>query len=453
MAIRRVLIANRGEIAVRIIHACEALGIETVLAVSAVDRDTMAARIADQAFCIGAAKATDSYLNPNKMVAAALATGCDALHPGYGFLAESADLAQLCMDNGITFVGPRPDQIRTMGNKLSARTLARRLDIPILPGSEKVMSAEEAVFLGRHLKLPIMLKAAAGGGGRGMMIVHSLCDLVPAFQKVQSESAAAFGDGSIYMERFIANARHVEVQILGDSHGNVIHLGERDCSLQRRHQKMVEEAPAPNLPEALRSDLRSAAVRLAEGFGYENAGTVEFIVDQDDDTYFFLEMNTRIQVEHPVTEMISGIDLIEEQFRVAAGERLGFRQEDILLRGHAIECRINAELPEANFRPSPGCITGWKPPQGPNIRLDSHCHAGYVVPVNYDSMLGKLIVYGPDRDTAISRMQRALARFRIEGIPTTLEFQATLINNPDFAAGTMNTTLVDNLLKLPGSGV
>lgn len=452
MAIRRVLIANRGEIAVRIVRACEALGIETVVAVSSADRDSMAARIADRAFCVGGASPAESYLNPNKMVAAALATGCDALHPGYGFLAESAELAQLCHDKGITFVGPRPDQIRTMGNKLSARALARDLQIPILSGSETVASVEDAVTAGRKVGLPIMLKAAAGGGGRGMKIVHRLEDLASAFQRASSEAAAAFGDGTIYIERFIANARHVEVQILGDRHGNVVHLGERDCSLQRRHQKMVEEAPAPNLPEALRTDLRAAAVRLARGFGYENAGTVEFIVDQDEGAFYFLEMNTRIQVEHPVTELISGIDLIEEQFRIAAGEKLRFGQEAIVFRGHAIECRINAELPEADFRPSPGRITLWDPPQGPNIRLDTHCHAGYTVPVHYDSMLAKLIVYGPDRHTAIARMQRALARFRVEGIPTTIGFQSVLICNPDFVAGTMNTALVNYLLKEKGVG-
>lgn len=304
--------------------------------------------------------------------------------------------------------------------------------------------------MGRFMGLPVMIKAAAGGGGRGMKIVHHVEDIAPAFRRAKSEATAAFGDGTLYMERFIANARHVEVQILGDTHGNVVHLGERDCSLQRRHQKMVEEAPSPNLPDALRNDLREAAVRLARGFGYENAGTVEFIVDQDTDTYYFLEMNTRIQVEHPVTEMITGIDLVEEQFRIAGGEALRFTQSDILFRGHAIECRINAELPEANFRPSPGHITVWSPPQGPNIRLDTYCEQGYSVPIYYDSMLGKLIVYGMDRDTAITRMQRALARFKVEGIDTTITFQRMLIGNPDFLAGTMNTGLVDRLLATIG---
>lgn len=451
MPFKKVFIANRAEIAVRIVRACEGLGIETVVAVSAADRDSMAARIADRAFCVGGASPADSYLNPRKMVAAALATGCDALHPGYGFLAESAELAQLCQDNGITFVGPKPDQIHTMGNKLAARALARRLEISILSGSETVATVDEAVTAGKAMGLPVMIKAAAGGGGRGMKIVSRLDELASAFQRAKSEAAAAFGDGTLYIERFIANARHVEVQILGDRYGNVVHLGERDCSLQRRHQKMVEEAPAPNLPKGLRDGVRSAAVRLAKGFGYENAGTVEFIVDQDQGTFYFLEMNTRIQVEHPVTELISGVDLIEEQFRVAAGETLRFRQEDIVFRGHSIECRINAELPEADFRPSPGRITSWVPPQGPNIRLDTHCYPGYSVPIHYDSMLAKLIVYGPDRVTAIARMQRALSRFQIEGISTNIGFQATLIGNPDFVNGAMNTALVDRLLQTKGA--
>lgn len=447
MNITRVLVANRGEIAVRIIRACQALGIETVAAVSDADRDSMAARIADRSFCVGGAAAPESYLSPQKMVAAALATGCDALHPGYGFLAESPALAQLCIDNGVTFVGPKPDQIQQMGNKIEARALARLYEIPTLPGSEKVATVDDAVAIGSKVGLPIMMKAAAGGGGRGMKIVDKLEDLPANFQRASSEAAAAFGDGTIYLERYIPNARHVEVQILADRHGNVVHLGERDCSLQRRHQKMVEEAPAPNLSDALRSAIHGAAVRLAKGFGYENAGTVEFIVDQDAGEFFFLEMNTRIQVEHPVTELISGIDLIQEQFRVASGEKLRYRQDDIVLRGHAIECRINAEMPSAGFRPSPGRITKWEPSQGPNIRLDTHCHTDYVVPMFYDSMVAKLIVYGIDRDEAISRMKQALSRFNVEGIETTIAFQNVLVRSKEFNEGTMNTKLVDRLVQ------
>ncbi|GAA4342039.1 acetyl-CoA carboxylase biotin carboxylase subunit [Pigmentiphaga soli] len=449
MAIARVLVANRGEIAVRIVRACQALDIETVVAVSDADRHSLAARIADRAFCVGAASAAESYLNAPRMVAAAVETGCDALHPGYGFLAESPELARLCIDHGVAFVGPSSEQIRQMGNKIEARVLARRYGIPTLPGSEKVASVAEAAAVAERVGLPLMMKAAAGGGGRGMKIVERIEDLPGLFARASAEAGAAFGDSTIYLERYIANARHVEVQVLGDKFGNVIHLGERDCSLQRRHQKMVEEAPAPNLPEALRRGIRDAAVTLAARFGYENAGTVEFIVDQDAAAFYFLEMNTRIQVEHPVTEMITGIDLVQEQFRVAAGERLRFAQDDVVFRGHAIECRINAELPEADFRPSPGRITAWRPPEGPNIRLDTHCHADYLVPMFYDSMLAKLVVYGSDRAEAIARMARALRRFAVEGIHTTLPFQRFLIDRPEFRDATMRTTLVDELTAPP----
>ncbi len=387
------------------------------------------------------------------MVAAALGTGCDALHPGYGFLAESPELAQLCLDNGIVFVGPKPEQIRRMGNKIEARLLAQQFEIPTLPGSRKVASAEEAREAARNIGMPVMMKAAAGGGGRGMKIVERFEDLETQIARAASEAGAAFGDSTLYLEKYIANARHVEVQVLGDKHGNVIHLGERDCSLQRRHQKMVEEAPAPNLPERVRQEICEAAVRLASHFGYENAGTVEFIVDQDAGDFYFLEMNTRIQVEHPVTEMITGVDLVEEQFRVASGETLRHTQEDIVFRGHAIECRINAEMPEENFRPSPGRISRWLPPQAQYIRLDSHCYEGATVPIYYDSMIGKLIVYGHDRASAIERMKMALERFRIEGISTTLAFQHWLISRPEFVTGTMNTKLVDQLISASRGGL
>jgi acetyl-CoA carboxylase biotin carboxylase subunit len=451
MSLKRALVANRGEIAVRIVRACQGLGIETVLAVSEADRDSLGARIADRVLCIGPASAAESYLRPEKMVAAALGTGCDALHPGYGFLAESPKLAQLCLDNDVVFVGPKPEQIQRMGNKIEARLLAQSFDIPTLPGSQKVTCQEEAVAVVEKIGLPLMMKAAAGGGGRGMKIVERREDIQDQLARAASEAGAAFGDSTLYLERFVANARHVEMQVLGDGYGNVIHLGERDCSLQRRHQKMIEEAPAPNLPEKLRIDIRLAAVRLASRFGYENAGTVEFIVDQDAATFYFLEMNTRIQVEHPVTEMITGIDLIEEQFRIAGGEPLRFSQKDIVFRGHAIECRVNAEVPEANFRPNPGRITAWLPPQAPYIRIDSHCYEGYVVPMFYDSMIGKLIVYGTDRASAIERMKSALKRFSIEGISTTLSFQYELLSRPEFAAGTMHTRLVDQLIRSAGT--
>jgi acetyl-CoA carboxylase biotin carboxylase subunit len=446
MGIARVLIANRGEIALRIIRACQGLGIETVLAASEADRDSLPARLADRTICIGPARATESYLNVNALVTAALATGADALHPGYGFLAESAELALACAAENIIFVGPTAAQIAQMGNKLQARAMARDAGVPMLPGSEKVRTADEAGAAGERIGFPVMLKAAAGGGGRGMKIAARREEIAAMFSSASAEARAAFGDDTLYLERYIANARHIEVQLLGDRFGTVIHLGERDCSLQRRHQKVVEEAPAPLLSEPRRDDIRQAAVKLGHGIAYENAGTVEFILDQETNEFFFLEMNTRIQVEHPVTESITGIDLVQEQFRIAAGEKLRFKQSDIMFRGHAIECRINAEQPLQDFRPSPGRISQWRPPEGPNIRLDSHCYAGYVVPVFYDSLLGKLIVYGSDRNEAIERMRRALTHFSIEGVGTTLPFLRFALSHPDFVAGRVSTTLVDRMI-------
>jgi acetyl-CoA carboxylase biotin carboxylase subunit len=446
MTIARVLIANRGEIAVRIIRACQSLGIETVLAASEADRDSLPARLADRTICIGPARSVDSYLNIGALVTAALGAGCDALHPGYGFLAESEALAETCAAKGIIFVGPTPAQIRRMGNKLEARALARDWGVPTLPGSEKVYHHQEAVAVAERIGFPVMMKAAAGGGGRGMKIITQRDDMPRMFAAASAEARAAFGDDTMYLERYIPNARHIEVQLLGDRFGNVIHLGERDCSLQRRYQKVVEEAPAPAVSEKLREDIRQAAVKLGRGIGYENVGTVEFIVDQDTGTFFFLEMNTRIQVEHPVTEMTTGIDLVQEQFRIAAGERLRFAQPDIIFRGHAIECRINAEVASEGFRPSPGQITQWHPPEGPNIRLDTHCYAGYTVPIFYDSMLCKLIIYGSDRAEAVQRMRRALARFSIAGVGTTLQFLHFAMGHPDFIDGKVNTQLVDKMI-------
>jgi acetyl-CoA carboxylase biotin carboxylase subunit len=403
--------------------------------------------VADRALCIGPAQSSDSYLKIDALLTAALESGCDALHPGYGFLAESEQLAEACAKEGIIFVGPTPDQILRMGNKLEARALARQAGVPMLPGSEKVNDFEQAMTIADGIGYPVMLKAAAGGGGRGMKIVPRREDMQRLFAAASGESRAAFGDDTLYLERYISNARHVEVQILGDSHGHVIHLGERDCSLQRRHQKVVEESPAPQLSEALRQSIRDAALKLGRGIAYQNAGTVEFIVDGDIGEFYFLEMNTRIQVEHPVSEMVSGIDLVQEQFRVAAGEVLRFAQGDVVLRGHAIECRINAEVPSEGFRPSPGLITVWQPPQGPNIRLDSHCHAGYRVPIYYDSMLAKLIVYGSDRNEAIQRMRSALARFQVDGIGTTLPFLRYAMAHEDFVAGRVNTALVEKMIN------
>ena len=447
MKISRVLVANRGEIAVRIISACRALGLESVLAISDADRTSLGAQIADRTVCIGPASALESYLSYEKLVTAALGTGCNALHPGYGFLAESPELAQACLDNELVFVGPSPEQIRRMGNKIEARLLAQKFGLPTLPGSEKVGSYEDAKQIAERVGLPVMMKAAAGGGGRGMKVVDRMETLGDDFMRASAEAGASFGDSTLYLEKYIANARHVEVQVLGDKHGSLIHLGERDCSLQRRHQKMIEEAPAPNLSNATRSAIRAAAVALAKGFGYENAGTIEFILDQDTEKFYFLEMNTRIQVEHPVTEAITGVDLVQEQFRIADGEPLRYSQDQITFHGHAIECRINAEEPNSGFRPSPGKITSWLPAAGPFIRVDSHCYEGYVVPMFYDSMIGKLVVYGRDRADAIERMQNALTSFRISGISTTLKFQHLLISRPEFADGTMNTRLVGQVIQ------
>ena len=447
MPISRVLIANRGEIAVRVIRAADALGIETVLAVSEPDRDSMAARMAGQVICIGPASASASYLNVGAVVMAAKAAAADAIHPGYGFLAESPDLADACADNGIKLVGPSADHMRQMGHKIEARALAAEAGVPTLDGSERVGSANEALKLAKRIGLPVMLKAASGGGGRGMKIITEAGQFANGFAAASAEARAAFGDDTLYLERYIANARHIEVQVLGDSFGHVIHLGERDCSTQRRHQKLIEEAPAPGISDEFRDNIRVAAVNLARNIGYEGAGTVEFIADQDRGEFYFLEMNCRVQVEHPVTEIITGIDIVQQQFRIAGGAPLEISQDDVTMNGHAIECRINAEIASEDFRPDPGTITTWQPPKGANIRLDSHCYEGYSVPMFYDSLLAKLIVTGPDRASALAAMNEALGQFRIEGIGTTLAFLRHAIGDADFAAGKVNTTLVDRLIR------
>jgi len=445
--INRVLIANRGEIAVRIIQACRAMGMESVLACSIIDKNSLAARMATRIICIGPAAASESYLNISTLITSALETGCDALHPGYGFLAESEDLAQACLDHGIVFVGPTPDQILHMGNKLAARRLAREAGVPILPGSEHVRTYQEALDIADHIGYPLILKAAAGGGGRGMKIVSKRDDMEHLFASASAEARTAFGDDTLYLERYIPNARHIEVQVLGDHHSNLVHLGERDCSLQRRHQKVVEESPAPAISNTIRSSIREAALKLARGIHYRNAGTVEFVLDRDTNEFYFLEMNTRIQVEHPVSEVVTGIDIVQEQLRVASGESLRFTQDEVIFRGHAIECRINAEIPAENFRPCPGRITFWQSPTGPNIRMDTHCETGYEVPIYYDSMLAKLIVYGRDREEAITRMQRALEDCHIEGINTTLPFLRFILTHSEFMAGRVSTRLVEQMIQ------
>ena len=446
MTISRVLVANRGEIALRVIRACEGLGIETVLAASEADLDSLPARAAGRTVCIGPAKSSESYLNVGAIVTAALGTGADAVHPGYGFLAESPVLAETCEQAGIAFVGPTAAHLRQMGNKIEARRLARAAGVPTLPGSEPVAGAREARRLAQRMGYPLMLKAAAGGGGRGMKVVREPGALAGAVEAAAAEARASFGDPTLYLERYLPNARHVEVQVLGDGEGGVVHVGERDCSLQRRHQKLIEEAPAPGLTAELRDELRSAAVALATAISYRSAGTIELLVDAATGEFFFLEMNTRIQVEHPVSELVSGIDLVEAQLAAAARESLELAQEDVVLRGHAIECRVNAEVPEEGFRLNAGRIERWDPPEGPNIRLDTHCYAGYEIPVHYDSLLAKLVVYGRNRDEAIERTNRALGRFRIEGVSTTLPFLRFAVGSRAFAEGRVSTELVDEEL-------
>jgi len=448
----RVLVANRGEIAVRVIRACHALGAEAVVAVSEADRDSLPARLADRAVCIGPPPPGQSYLRVEALVAAALGTGCDALHPGYGFLAESPALAVACAEHGVAFVGPRAESIRQMGHKLAARALAAEHGVPTAPGSTRVRSASEAAAVAQEIGFPVIVKAAAGGGGRGIKVVEDAAALGGVLEIAAAEARAAFGDDALYLERYVARARHVEVQVLGDRHGQVIHLGERDCSLQRRYQKIVEEGPATFVAPAARDAMRAAAVRLAAAIGYESAGTVEFLYDQDTRAYYFLEMNTRIQVEHPVTEMISGTDLVQAQLRIAAGEPLPYAQADLRLAGHAVECRITAESAAHGFRPSPGTITRWDPPGGPGVRVDTHCYAGYTVPPYYDSLLAKLIVHGADRAEALARLRAALAGFLIEGIDTTIPFLRALVSDPAFVAGQVSTRWVEERLAALAGG-
>lgn len=446
MTLSRVLIANRGEIAVRLIRACQDLGLATVVAVSDADRDSLPARLADRAVCIGPARSSDSYLNPKAIVAAALGTHCDAVHPGYGFLAESPLLADACTATGLTFVGPRAEHLHSMGNKIEARRLAHSLGVPTLPGSDKVQSAAEAMDVAARVGFPVMIKAAAGGGGRGMKVITRAEDLPQAIVSASAEAGAAFGDATLYLEHYVANARHIEVQVLGDGAGRVIHLGERDCSLQRRHQKLIEEAPAPGISAALRERIHAAAVKLVSHMNYLSAGTVEFLFDGDANEFYFLEMNTRIQVEHPVTEMLTGVDLVAEQLRIAGGEGLRFSQHDIGFHGHVVECRLTAEQPEHDFRPNAGKITQWDPPAGPHIRLDTHCYAGYSVPIFYDSLLAKLIVQGVNRPDALARASRALRRFRVGGVGTNAAFAAFVLDSPEFSEGKLNTRLAETLI-------
>ena len=447
MSVTRVLIANRGEIAVRIIRACDSLGIETVAAVSEADRESMAARLASRTVCIGPARSTDSYLKVENLIAAAQGTGCDALHPGYGFLSERASLAQACAENRITFVGPSAENIMQMGDKLEARKIARSAGVPLVPGSDHAKNPHEAAKLAEEIGYPLLLKASAGGGGRGIKLVSSRGEIENTFRTAAAEARAAFGNDTLYMEKYVGNARHIEVQILGDSHGNVIHLGERDCSLQRRHQKIIEEAPAYAVPSEVRAKICNAAASLARSIGYRSAGPIEFIYDNDSAEFYFLEMNTRIQVEHPITEMITGVDLVAQQLRIARGEALPFKQTDIRFAGHAIECRINAESPQHGFRPCPGHIAEWHEPRGPGVRVDTHCFSGYFVPPYYDSLLAKLIVHADTRARAADQTAEALDQFHVTGIDTLVPFLKTVIADPEYRAGAVNTRWLEKKLE------
>ncbi len=446
MRFSKILIANRGEIALRILRTCQELGIATVSVHSTVDQSALHVQLADEAVCIGEAPSSKSYLNIPNIISAALTRNATAIHPGYGFLSENAKFAEICADHQIHFIGPSPESMRLMGDKSTAKRTMQDAGVPTVPGSDGLVADEAmAQELSRKIGFPLMIKATAGGGGRGMRFVHDPNDLGKLFMAAQGEAEAAFGNGGVYLERFIEKPRHIEFQILADNYGNVVHLGERDCSIQRRHQKLLEEAPSAVLTPELRQKMGDAAVRAAASIGYVGVGTVEFLLDGSGN-FYFMEMNTRIQVEHPVTEMITGLDLIAEQLRVAQGEKLSFTQKDIQLRGHAIECRINAEDPEHNFRPNPGRISAYLPPGGPGVRIDSHVYTDYEIPPYYDSLIGKLIVWGPDRPTAIARMQRALQECAITGVATTLGFHQKILANPQFRSGLVYTNFVEQMM-------
>lgn len=448
--IRRVLIANRGEIAVRAVRACRELGIETVAVYSTVDADSRHVALADRAVCIGPPSSRRSYLDVPSLVAAALGTGADAIHPGYGFLSENAEFAAACEKEGIVFIGPKPDTIRLSGDKVRAREAAAKAGVPIVPGSDgAVRDAGTATTLASKIGFPILLKAKGGGGGRGMRIVRDARDLARAWDEASGEAASAFGDPELYMERCLEEVRHVEVQILADRTGRAVALGERDCSVQRRHQKLIEEGPCPVLDAAGRKRICAAAERVAEAIDYVGAGTVEFLYEPASGEFFFIEINARIQVEHPVTEVLTGVDLVQQQIRIAGGEPLGPGIVNASFSGHAIECRVNAEDPTRDFAPSPGIVRRYMPPGGPGVRVDSHCYEGYSFPPQYDSLLAKVIVHGPDRMSAIMRMKRALGEFVIEGIATTIPFHLSVLDDPAFRAGRVTTRYLETIAIAP----
>lgn len=445
---KKILIANRGEIAVRIIRACREMGIITVAVYSEVDKDALHTQLADEAICIGPARSRDSYLNIQNIISATVLTGAEAIHPGFGFLAENSKFADICKECNIKFIGPDSESIDLIGNKAKAREIMKASGIPVLPGYEgKIDSAKEALYIAKHIGFPVMIKASAGGGGKGIRIVKSEEEFLPAYNTARAEAKSCFNDDSIYLEKYLENPRHIEFQILGDKYGNVIHLGERDCSIQRKNQKLLEEAPSAILKDEIRKEMGNMAVNAAKAVNYKNAGTIEFLLD-DKDNYYFMEMNTRIQVEHPITEMITGIDIVKEQIKISAGERIRFNQGDISINGHAIECRINAENPQEDFKPCPGKIEQLNIPGGPGVRFDSAIYQGYTIPPFYDSMIGKLIVHGKDRKEAIMIMKRALGELVVEGVKNNIDFQLDIINEENFEKGIYNTGfLKDKLVK------
>jgi acetyl-CoA carboxylase biotin carboxylase subunit len=444
----KILIANRGEIAVRIIRACRELGVRSVAVYSQADADALHVQLADEAVCIGPPPASQSYLQVPRIMSAAEITGAEAIHPGYGFLAENPHFAEVCEACGLRFIGPSSQSIQRLGDKAAARRMAATHGVPVLPGSqEPVPDLEEARRIAREIGFPLILKASAGGGGKGMRVVAEPDGLESALAMAGAEAAAAFGNAAVYVERFLSEARHVEIQVLLDAHGQGIHLGERDCSIQRRHQKLLEESPSPALTPTLREAMGEAALRVARAAGYHNAGTVEFLLDGEG-RFYFMEMNTRIQVEHPVTEMVTGVDLVKSQVRIAAAEPLSLAQAEVAVQGHSLECRINAEDPD-RFLPSPGKLTNLRVPGGPGVRVDSHAYVGYVIPPFYDSLLGKLVTHGRDRDEAIGRMQRALDEMVVEGIQTTIPFHQKVLRHPEFLAGRTSTRFLERLVNQP----
>jgi acetyl-CoA carboxylase biotin carboxylase subunit len=444
---RKILVANRGEIAVRVVRACHELGIRTVVAYSEADRDSLAVRLSDEAVCVGPSIPSRSYLNPPALISAAMITGCDAIHPGYGFLSENSYFAQMCHECNLTFIGPHAETIRLMGDKLLGRKTMQAAGVPVVPGSDgELRSIEEVTDLARAIGYPILLKPSAGGGGRGMRVAWDENELLRVYPTARAEAESAFGRGDIIVEKYMPHVRHIEIQVLADSHGNVIHLGERDCSLQRRYQKILEEAPSIVVDPSLREKMGADAIRGAKAIGYVNAGTFEFLVDAQGN-YYFIEMNTRIQVEHPVTEMVTGFDLVGWQLRIADGERLTMEQKNVRIRGHAVECRINAEDPERGFLPVAGEVEFFLPPGGPGTRIDSHLYAGYTLPTAYDSLLAKVVTWAETRDEALNRMRRALNECIVTGIKTTIPFHLALLDDPSFRVGAISTSYVAELLQ------